>query len=105
MPVVGVAAPAVVLAANPFSQWFERHGDALVSVPLRITLIAALAVALRLVAARLITRAVRRLVSTEGPRRHDGHPPDTRTAKDERIARGRREQRAQTIASVLRSTT
>lgn len=105
MPVVVAAAAPVVLAVDPFSQWFERHGDALVSVPLRILLIVALAVVLRVVAGRLISRAAKRLVSAErGRRRVREQEQDTRATKNEHIIRERREQRGRTIASVLRST-
>lgn len=47
----------------------------------------------------------RALVATERPRHRGGEQQATRSAKSERIARERREQRGGTIASVLRSTT
>ena len=104
MSASGAAAAPVVLFANPFAQWFDRHGDALVSVPLRIVLIIALAVVLRLLAGRLIIRAVKRLITAQRPRRRNSkRTHDPYTLKSERIAWERREQRARTISSVLGS--
>ncbi len=93
--------PAVtVLAANPFTQWFADNGAALVAVPLRIILIVAIAVVLRLLAGRLITQSVNRLVSTSQRKTGPAKPDE----KSERIAAERRRQRGQTLGSVLRST-
>lgn len=91
-------------ADGPWQQWLAEHGDSLIGVPLRILLIVVLAFALRLLAGKLINRAVARLIGTERrsrrPQRHG-----EATTKNERIAAERRDQRARTIGSILTSTT
>lgn len=89
------------VTAGPFQQWMDQHQAALVGVPARILLIVAVAVALRLVAGKLIIRAVTRLTQRRTKRRV-GH--GEAATQSERIAAERRHQRAQTIGAVLTST-
>src|SRR3954468_10841259 len=93
-------------AAGLFTQeWWQEHAETLVATPLRVLLIAVLAVLVRM----MVNRGIRRLVdrtatgavpSVLRPWRRRGRPADA--VGGETIA-GRRAQRAAAIGSVLRS--
>jgi moderate conductance mechanosensitive channel len=83
--------------------WFERNLDTLITTPLQIALVLAIAVVLRLLARRFINRAVQRMVEAPARTTRRRHQVKGEAEAAKSRVRERRQQRAQTIGSVLRS--
>lgn len=102
MPAADLSAGTVLATTSPFHKWWSEHAGSLITVPVRILLILLIAVVVRYVVHKLVTRGLVRVITKAPgalplPNRDEVQP-------SQRIATERRRQRAETLGSVLRST-
>lgn len=104
MPLADLPGSELLAAAGPLRDWWSEHAASLITVPLRILLIVVIAIVLRYVVHKLVSRGLQYVI--EKP---PGRQLATRwtarkgTQATQRIAAERRRQRAETLTSVLRS--